>query len=312
MENVNVIRSIDTVVDGEGIVHPKGSGFGGKYNRLPSIYREKLSKAIPSNMISKHPTKTFLSVIKAIAVVERMNDVFGINGWNLEHETVEITTLKVKEGEVPYVVMKGRIYVREFDLYTPYQYGGHQLGGKGTEPADGYKSAVTDIQSKCASYLEIGIQVFKGQPTSQQANTSKRKDEHSVEEATKNMVAKTVDEMPEPVKKKAPAKRKTTAKKKEVVAEVAKVEAAVAEVCDDKSTLQQESDDLEITTYMVDAPADPMEIASESILSYKKANDLKENATVIIFNAQMDGATEEQLSELKVAINTRYKELLNA
>ncbi len=307
MENLNLIRSIDTVIDGQGIVHPKGSGFGGKYNRLPAIYREKLSKAIPSNMISKHPTKTFLSVIKAIAIVERMNDVFGTNGWNLEHNVVEMTTLKVKEGEVPYVVMKGRIYVREFDLYTPYQYGGHQLGGKGTEPADGYKSAVTDIQSKCSSYLEIGIQVFKGQPNSQEYNKSKRKDEHDVEEATQNMVAKVVDEMLEPVKKKAPVKKKKTAKKKEVVAEVAEAEAAVAEVCDDKSTLQQESDDL--ITKLIE-PVNAIEVAEEKILKYNTAEGLKDNATVIIFDAQMDGATDQELSDLKSAINTRYKELL--
>lgn len=326
------LRSIDTVVDGEGIVHPKGSGFGGKFLRLPSEYREKLSKPIPKDMIGKHPTKTFLSVIKAIAVVERMNDVFGIDGWNLEHEIVDITEVKSKDGSVPYVVMKGRIYIRKYDLYTPYQYGGHQLGGRGTEPADGYKSAVTDIQSKCSSYLEIGIQVFKGQPMSQVANTSKVESEAEVvEQGVKNMTAKVTKEAPTPAPKKkaAPKKaapKKTAAKKeKELEEEVQRVVSEGAEAMmqgtpstmkekeevapkkeEDKVTLQQESDDAEVSSRDL-----AIEKAMEEILSYKTAKDLKENAQVIIFNATVDGATEDDVMDLKAAINKRYKELLN-
>ncbi|KKM60136.1 hypothetical protein LCGC14_1544950, partial [marine sediment metagenome] len=62
-----------------------------------------------------------------------------------------------------YVSVSGQIQIGEpFNFMTPIQYGGHKKTGKNTEPADGYKSAVTDCQSKCASYLEIGIDVFKG------------------------------------------------------------------------------------------------------------------------------------------------------
>ena len=120
--------------------------------------REELRKPFPPEAISQHPTKTFLSTIKAIYIVERLNDIFGIGGWNIESEIVEDTT--------DYVSMKGRITIgnhEDSDYFTtPYQYGGHKKTGKNTEPADGYKSAVTDCQSKCASYLEIGIDIFKG------------------------------------------------------------------------------------------------------------------------------------------------------
>jgi hypothetical protein len=156
----------------------QGSGFNGTNTRLGRIFREKLSKALPAKAIAKHPTKTYLSTIKAIYIIERLNDVFGIGGWDFEHEVVGIYDNNQGGKTKPYVVVRGRIYVREFDLYTPIQYGGHDIDDKGTEPADGFKSAVTDAITKCASFLEIGIQVFKGNPTSQEANKSKRKDEH--------------------------------------------------------------------------------------------------------------------------------------
>lgn len=156
----------------------QGSGFNGTNTRLKGIFREKLSKALPATAITKHPTKTYLSTIKAIYITERLNDVFGVGGWDFEHEVVGIYDNTQGEKVKPYVVVRGRLYMREFDLYSPIQYGGHDIDDKGTEPADGFKSAVTDAMTKCASYLEIGIQVFKGNPTSQEANKSKRKDEH--------------------------------------------------------------------------------------------------------------------------------------
>lgn len=122
--------------------------------------RKQLRAPFPSEAISQHPTKTFLSTIKAIYVTERLNDVFGIGGWNVEH--------KIMSDSEDYVTVEGRIIYgldedkERFLRATPYQYGGHKKTGTNTEPADGYKSAVTDCISKCASYLEIGIDVFKG------------------------------------------------------------------------------------------------------------------------------------------------------
>lgn len=121
---------------------------------LPEDIREQLRAPLPGEAITKHPTKTFLSTIKAIYVVERLNDVFGVGGWHLSTQI---------EKETPdYVLASGYIRIPEFDIITPKQYGGHKTTGTNTELADGYKSAVTDVQSKCASYLEVGIDVFKG------------------------------------------------------------------------------------------------------------------------------------------------------
>ena len=117
--------------------------------------RDELRKPFPPEAISQHPSKSFLSTIKAIYITERLNDLFGIGGWTLEHEIV---------SDAPeYVAVRGRIIIGEpYNIRTPDQYGGHNKTGKNIEPADGYKSAMTDCQSKCASYLEIGIDVFKG------------------------------------------------------------------------------------------------------------------------------------------------------
>ena len=122
--------------------------------KLPKEIVEALKVPMPSEAIAQHPTKSFLSTIKAIYIVERLNQVFGVCRWNLEH--------KIISDDENYVTVKGRITLLDYDMKTPYQYGGHNKTGKGTEPADGYKSAVTDCQSKCASYLEVGIEVFKG------------------------------------------------------------------------------------------------------------------------------------------------------
>lgn len=166
-------------------VHEKGSGFGGKFVRLAQPYREKLSKAMPKGAIKQHPSKTYLSTIKAIFITERMNDVFGIGGWDFESEVVDVD--RSIEGKLV-VLVCGRYYIREFDLYTPIQYGGQE--GKAVEMGDIYKSAVTDCMGKCASLWEVGIQVFKGNPESAVGNKSKRLPQKSEDDSNPEGMAK--------------------------------------------------------------------------------------------------------------------------
>lgn len=162
----------------------KGSGYSGKYKRLGKECREKLSAPLHKDAIQRHPNKTYLSTIKQIFITERLNDTFGIGGWEFEHTILGIydnstfTKEKAPKGKVPNVVVTGRLYSKEFDLYTPFQYGGGDIDGLGTDPSDGFKGAVTDCMSKCASLWEIGIQVFKGKPQSQEGNVSQKVDEN--------------------------------------------------------------------------------------------------------------------------------------
>ena len=116
--------------------------------------RVKLRDSFPNEAYSPHPTKTFLTTLKAMYVTERLNDVFGVGRWSIKHTVEERTN--------DYVLIRGEFISLDFEVITPDQFGGHNTSGTNTEIADGYKSAVTDCISKIASYLEIGIDMFKG------------------------------------------------------------------------------------------------------------------------------------------------------
>ena len=95
-----------------------------------------------------------LTSIKAIYVAERLNEAFGIGKWENPHEIVF-------QNEQT-IIIRGRLEIPEFGIVTPYQYGGGEVRGKATNLIEAHKGAGTDMIGKCASYLEIGIDVFKG------------------------------------------------------------------------------------------------------------------------------------------------------
>lgn len=123
-----------------------------------------LRKPLPQEAISKHPSKTFLSTIKAIYVTERFNEVFGIGGWvtKVEHITTQESTKN------PMVVVKLTFEVPEYGIYYE-SYGGNDNADLG----DAYKGATTDAITKIGSFLEVGIDVFKGK--GDKANTQDEK-----------------------------------------------------------------------------------------------------------------------------------------
>jgi hypothetical protein len=131
--------------------------------------REELRKPFPKEAYSQHPTKTFLTTLKAMYVTERLNDVFGIGRWSIEHEVIERTA--------DYVLIQGSFISLDYTVIAPSQYGGHKTAGTNTETADGYKSAITDCISKIASYLEIGIEMFKGKINTPKTNNNKNVDD---------------------------------------------------------------------------------------------------------------------------------------
>lgn len=116
-----------------------------------------LKSPLPSEAITQHPTKTYLSSIKAVYVTERLNEVFGIGKWRtkVEKESVEANGM---------VVVKVTFEVPEYGIYYE-SYGGNDNGGensKNFDLGDAFKGATTDAITKIGSYLEIGIEVFKG------------------------------------------------------------------------------------------------------------------------------------------------------
>lgn len=124
-----------------------------------------LKKPLPSEAVKPHPTKTFLSSIKAIYVVERLNEVFGIGSWNLKSEVIDNSTAMI--------VVKSTLTISEYGIELE-SFGGNDNGGensKNHDLGDAYKGAVTDAFTKICSYLEIGIDVFKGKENKPVSNS---------------------------------------------------------------------------------------------------------------------------------------------
>jgi hypothetical protein len=124
-----------------------------------------LKKPLPPEAIKPHPTKSYLSTIKAIYVVERMNECFGIGGWIINNEVV------LKEGK--WIVVKSTLKIPEYGILIPDIFGGNDNADLG----DAYKGACTDALTKIGSYLGIGMDVYKGlaeQTKPEQKSVSKK------------------------------------------------------------------------------------------------------------------------------------------
>src|SRR5882762_8588836 len=116
--------------------------------QLPGDFIQRLKAPLPPEAVSPNPDKPGLSSIKVIFVVERLNEVFGLNGWKVVNEVVE-------SGQM--VVVKATLTVPKYGI-TVEQFGGNNNFDRG----DAYKGACTDALSKCASYLGVGMDVYKG------------------------------------------------------------------------------------------------------------------------------------------------------
>lgn len=139
---------------------------------------EDLKNPLPSEAIKPHPTKTYLSSIKAIYVTERFNEVFGIGKWTQKVEAISHN----KENGM--VVVKVIFEVPELNIYYE-SFGGNDNGGsnnKNFDLGDAYKGATTDALTKIGSYLGVGIDVFKGK------NDTKKPDDTPIIWITDNQV----------------------------------------------------------------------------------------------------------------------------
>jgi len=119
-------------------------------DKITDEMRSKLREPLPPEAVSQHPTKTYLSSIKSIYVVERINDVFGLGTWTLKSEVVE----RLEK----FAVVKAILEIPGVGFY------GEAYGGNDNiDIGDAYKGATTDGLTKIAAQqLEIGIDVFKG------------------------------------------------------------------------------------------------------------------------------------------------------
>lgn len=123
--------------------------------------QDKLNKKLPSWAIKSHPTKSKMSVIHPMAVVERLNEVFGIGKWQTKVEYIKSydwqQPTKSGERKVYTATCKLQFTVPEYNIHLE-QFGGSTNDDEG----DAMKGSATDALTKIASYLNIGAEIYKG------------------------------------------------------------------------------------------------------------------------------------------------------
>lgn len=126
-----------------------------------------IKKPLPREAVMPHPAKEKLSTIKAIYVTERFNDVFGIGGWTIKTDLIDNPLALVKNIKITKAgaerteytaLMKTRFEVAEYGIYYECV-----ASSTNDDIGDASKGAATDAITKIASYIGIGIDVFKGQ-----------------------------------------------------------------------------------------------------------------------------------------------------
>jgi len=130
---------------------------------VPDALVMRLNQPLPPEAIVPHPTKSYLSSIKTIYQIERLNQVFGIGGWRARAAVIEAPppeTGTPEEDAKPHpgmIVLKVTLTVPAFNIELE-QFGGNDNPDRG----DAYKGAYTDALGKIAAMMGIGMDVYKG------------------------------------------------------------------------------------------------------------------------------------------------------
>lgn len=136
---------------------------------LSAEKQAQLVRPLPTEAVTPHPTKTYLSSIKSIYVTERLNEVFGVGSWRVEVDKVDQANKMV--------VVKVRLTIPAYGI--DYEcYGGND----NTDLGDAYKGATTDALTKIASWLGIGQEVFKGEAGKVLQRTTPKKEKKTLTE----------------------------------------------------------------------------------------------------------------------------------
>jgi hypothetical protein len=123
----------------------------------------KIAEPLPPEAIAPHPTKDNLSTIKGIFVTERLNQVFGVGAWVVKTDllspiTSATRTTKFGKERTEYTaVLKTVFTIPAHDIY--YECIASSMND---DPGDAAKGATTDAITKIASWIGIGIDVYKG------------------------------------------------------------------------------------------------------------------------------------------------------
>lgn len=139
--------------------------------RLTAEQVALLNQPLPAEALKPHPSRKYLSVINAIYVTERLNQVFGVGSWQIRTEPVTM------QGKM--VVTKTTFDIPDYGIHYEC-YGGNDNADLG----DAYKGSTTDAITKVGSYLGIGAHVWKNNPYPTQQQPTKAELEQYIANCT--------------------------------------------------------------------------------------------------------------------------------
>jgi len=119
-------------------------------------YFKELSKEFPPEAYSVDSSRGFnLTSLKAQYIKERLNEVFTVWGWEFEEQFKPLD-----DGSM---LCHGKLTVKTLDdLPIIREVTAMGFSQKKKNTGDVYKSASTDSLSKCASYIGVANDAFKG------------------------------------------------------------------------------------------------------------------------------------------------------
>ena len=111
---------------------------------------EILNRPLPQAALKPMPHKQGMTAISPIYVTDRMNEAFGLGGWQFEPEVISDTEKMV--------IVRGVLTIPSINARI-VQFGGNDNRDRG----DAYKGAATDALTKCCSYLGVGAHVWRNE-----------------------------------------------------------------------------------------------------------------------------------------------------
>lgn len=124
--------------------------------KLSPEQKEQITKKLPDWAIKTNPMNSKMSVINPMAVIDRLNEVFGVGQWEFKTEYLGIFDAKMGSRDAFAGMCKGTLVVPANSIHLE-QYGGSTNMDRG----DAMKGSATDALTKIASYLGIGASIYK-------------------------------------------------------------------------------------------------------------------------------------------------------
>tara|TARA_Y100001973_G_scaffold106162_1_gene182444 strand:- start:1844 stop:2506 length:663 start_codon:yes stop_codon:yes gene_type:complete len=150
---------------------------------------EVLNRPFPKQALKPLPHKRNgkgepMTSITPIYVTDRMNEAFGIGGWQFEPEVISDTEKMV--------IVRGVLSIPSINARI-VQFGGNDNRDRG----DAYKGAATDALGKCCSYLGVGAHVYRDDEPSEIEQLRKIVDKANVKKKKHQLNADIVKQLEE-------------------------------------------------------------------------------------------------------------------